>query len=336
MNITYQTKNTTAANTTDGQILATLTGGTPPYTIQWSNGNTGVSLLNIAKGCYDISVTDANACTLTKKICIEANSANTLTPNLPATCTLNAYIYTKDVTCNKETNGLIQVFPSNTAATYTYRWSHNPIATAAKVTNLKVGTYVVTITDDKGCISTKTLTINEPAPLSISFENRHTSSAIANDGSIVAKGSGGTKPYYFAWGGGLPYVAASVNVLTNVPIGNYNVIMSDVNGCKTTTSFAIQNGLLAARNAADTRALIVYPNPATDNLEIENTNEKMPVKSIEIFSFDGVSQKKLDNTHATNLFHTTMQVSELPEGWYFVQVRTQNTVIVRKILIQRD
>ncbi len=40
----------------------TVTGGTPGYTYQWSNGSTNDSLINVAAGTYTVVVTDANGC----------------------------------------------------------------------------------------------------------------------------------------------------------------------------------------------------------------------------------------------------------------------------------
>ncbi|NRA52078.1 MAG: hypothetical protein HRU12_23360 [Phaeodactylibacter sp.] len=42
--------------------LDSLTGGTPPYTYEWSNGHTGPFLSSLEPGFYSLSVTDANGC----------------------------------------------------------------------------------------------------------------------------------------------------------------------------------------------------------------------------------------------------------------------------------
>jgi Secretion system C-terminal sorting domain/SprB repeat len=336
MNITYRTQNASSATATDGQITATVTGGLPPYNIVWSNNKTGVSLLSVAKGCYTATITDANSCTVTKNICVEAGSSSTPTNPTPTTCTFNSYIYTKDIICNKDNNGLIEIFPSNSAATYTYKWSHDASATSAKIFSLKAGNYTVTMTDNRNCTSVKTLTINEPAQMEVTLDARNTANATSNDGSVVATGKGGTKPYFFSWGSGLPYVPASTNVITNVHIGNYTITVSDMNGCRTTNSFSIQNSLLATRSQDDARSLILYPNPAESVLQIENTDAKDPVTSVDVFSFEGIRQASFKNLASNNPLHTMIDVSDLPEGWYFVQIRTAIKATVRKVLILRQ
>jgi lysophospholipase L1-like esterase len=336
ISIAYKTQNATSPTAIDGQIITTITGGLPPYNVNWSNGKTGATLLGVAKGCYNVTVTDANLCVATKNICVEAaNSSTPVSPNPPATCSFNSYIYTKDLTCNKSNNGRIEVFPSNTSATYTYKWSHDATVTTAKMNALKAGNYTVTMTDNNRCVSIKTLTISEPAPLEVTFDTRNTSNAGVNDGSVVATGKGGNKPYFFAWGNELPYAPASMNVLTGIAIGNYTLTMSDMNGCRTVGSFSIKNAILADRSSTDTRSLILYPNPAASILEVENTDAKAPITHIEVFTFEGVSRALFNNFTSNNPYHTTVDVSDLPEGWYFVQIRTPIKVAVRKILIQR-
>ncbi|MCX7954490.1 MAG: gliding motility-associated C-terminal domain-containing protein [Bacteroidales bacterium] len=60
-----------------------LSGGTPPYTFQWSNGNNTEDLVNVEAGTYILTVTDANNCTYidTFKIELPILIPNFITPN---------------------------------------------------------------------------------------------------------------------------------------------------------------------------------------------------------------------------------------------------------------
>jgi hypothetical protein len=339
INVTYRTQNASSANTSDGSISAIITVGQPPYTIKWSNGATGVSLSGIAKGCYTATITDAVGCTIAKQVCLEANGtaivAPPINPIIP-TCTFNPYIYVRDAMCNKEASGLIEVFPPASGEPYTYNWSHSVTENKAKATNLKSGNYTVTITSSKNCVFSKMVTVNEPNAIEATPEIRNAANTIAQDGSVVVKVKGGVPPYFFSWSSGLPYQAASINVMTGIPIGSYFVVASDINGCRVTVPFTIQNTLLVGRSAdAAQQKIILYPNPADAELEIENRDIKNPIKKIEIFTFEGMLQATFVKTNQDNPFHTSVDISELPEGWYFAQVRTQNTITVHKILVQR-
>lgn len=46
-----------------GTAIATMTGGTSPYTYQWSNSNTTAFISELAPGNYAVTVTDVNNCT---------------------------------------------------------------------------------------------------------------------------------------------------------------------------------------------------------------------------------------------------------------------------------
>jgi hypothetical protein len=46
----------------DGEINATVSGGTPPYTYLWSNGSSAPQILDLPSGIYYLTVTDANNC----------------------------------------------------------------------------------------------------------------------------------------------------------------------------------------------------------------------------------------------------------------------------------
>jgi len=62
----------------NGSINLSITGGTTPFSINWSNGMTSQDLTNIPSGTYTVTVTDANGCTLTRTLTIAAD--NMITP----------------------------------------------------------------------------------------------------------------------------------------------------------------------------------------------------------------------------------------------------------------
>src|SRR5690606_18990756 len=55
----------TCAGDADGSIDVTVQGGVFPYTYLWSNGLTAEDINGLSGGMYDVTVIDANSCSVT-------------------------------------------------------------------------------------------------------------------------------------------------------------------------------------------------------------------------------------------------------------------------------
>jgi len=67
---TANATNISCYGSNDGSISVNVTGGVAPYNYIWSNGQSGSSIQNLAKGTYIVTVTDANNCTSTQTFSI--------------------------------------------------------------------------------------------------------------------------------------------------------------------------------------------------------------------------------------------------------------------------
>ena len=63
ISITYTKEDVSCPDVADGKITLTITGGTEPYSVIWSDGVTIVDRNNITAGTYSVDVTDFNGCT---------------------------------------------------------------------------------------------------------------------------------------------------------------------------------------------------------------------------------------------------------------------------------
>src|SRR6185503_17800270 len=63
--VTTNVTNATCWVCCDGAITTSVTGGTPPFTYQWSTGATTSTINNLCVGFYSLWVTDANGCIAT-------------------------------------------------------------------------------------------------------------------------------------------------------------------------------------------------------------------------------------------------------------------------------
>ena len=76
----------------DGTALVNATGGTTPYSYEWSDGQTTAMAGNLAPGNYDVTVTDDNDCTSVSVVEIDGPAAPLDITTTPAVIT--------DVSCN--------------------------------------------------------------------------------------------------------------------------------------------------------------------------------------------------------------------------------------------
>ena len=64
----------------DGSAEIIIDGGIPTYAILWSNGSTGTQLENAAAGSYQVTVSDANGCTISASAVIAYDCEETIPP----------------------------------------------------------------------------------------------------------------------------------------------------------------------------------------------------------------------------------------------------------------
>lgn len=119
---------------TDAQINITPNNGVAPYSVNWSNGNTTTTLSSLSSGLYSVTVTDAAGEVAVATIEVEEPQ--------PLTASIN-----------KVGNNLT-AFGSGGTPPYTYSWSNG--VNGQGNNSITFGTYTVTITDSKGCVSTET------------------------------------------------------------------------------------------------------------------------------------------------------------------------------------
>lgn len=83
------------ANGTNGSITLSVTGGTAPYTYQWSTnagGQTTATANNLGAGAYQVTVTDANGCIAQASATLTAPAPIMLTAQVPDTVCVNTPI----------------------------------------------------------------------------------------------------------------------------------------------------------------------------------------------------------------------------------------------------
>jgi hypothetical protein len=203
----------------NGSVDLSVSGGSSPYSYDWSNGATTEDLSGITSGTYSVTVTDASGCTASTSASVAQTS------DLSATASSSA------VSCNGASDGSVSVSLNGGTSPFSYLWSNG--ASSAVVNGLVAGTYSVTVTDSNGCTASASASVGQPSALSVSV-SAVDASCENSDGSASASVSGGTTPYSYSWSNGSTNSSA-----TGLAAGSYSLIVTDANGCTASGSATV-------------------------------------------------------------------------------------------------
>jgi len=228
----------------DGAIDITVTGGTSPFTYQWTgpNGITASSedLTNLVAGNYSILLTDVNGCSANKSFALTQPDANQTNPNV------STFIGGYNVSCATASDGKVDLSPSGGVSPHAFNWQGpNGFAnTNAHLVGILAGEYTLVMTDANGCAIHDTISVDAPSPLNVNLtgpamiNGHHFICAEDSSANILTTVNGGVPFYSFNWSGpsGMTYTTAN---LTDVPAGSYNVQVADTNNCVTNASITL-------------------------------------------------------------------------------------------------
>ncbi|MBL4658406.1 MAG: SprB repeat-containing protein, partial [Flavobacteriales bacterium] len=228
--VTEPTEIITTTSTTDalcngdstGTATASVTGGVPGYLYQWDSAalnQTTATATALSMGPYQVVVTDTTGCK-------DSVIANVNEPTALAGTTSNV----TNVSCFGFTDGDILISPSGGLPTYTYLWDAAAGGqTTALATALAAGTYTYTISDTNACTFVDSVTVTEPAVLTITMDSSDVLCFGGSTGTATAAPGGGTAPYAYFWdaAAGNQTTATATGLIT----GTYLVIVTDSNNC---------------------------------------------------------------------------------------------------------
>lgn len=220
-------------NVCNGKVKITVTGGVPPYSFNWDNGDAADSTINRCAGVLFVTVTDSK--NYAEIFSLGLN--NSLAPKLSVQGT--------NAKCFDECSGSSSAFATGTLAPYNYTWPSLG-KKGATVSNLCAGTYVVQVKDNVGCIATNSVDITEPREIDIDV-SKNLSSCNAADGLIQVKANGGTpnaNGYSYVWLDQIkiPIVPSRTgDLFINATAGLYHVVVTDDIGCADTIAITLDN-----------------------------------------------------------------------------------------------
>jgi gliding motility-associated-like protein len=223
---------------TTGSIDVSVSGGTPGYTYNWSNGLNSQDINSLNAGNYTLITTDSKGCSAQLSFVVTQ----------PASPLISS-IVENNIACFSDATGSINLNVFGGTFPYSFSWNNGSLT--EDLTGLTSGQYIVTITDINGCILKDTANLSQPiAPLAAQITKVDATCFGSSDGSINLSINGGTSPYSFIWSNG-----SITEDLTNLTAGNYQVQVTDLNGCSLSANTTINQPLQIAVTSSNNDVL---------------------------------------------------------------------------------
>ncbi len=219
--------NLTCNGIADGSLIATVSGGTPNYSYNWSTGASTSTINGLNAGNYMLTVTDDMNCLATAMITLTEPPAIQLTVSETL------------ASCNGGADGTATVSASGGNGNYAYQWDANANNQGTPTaTNLPFGNYTVTVSDTNGCFATAIANVGEQSSITYTLAATPVSCFDLSDGSVSANVSAGNGPFTYAWSTTPIQGNAS---LSNLPSGNYTITITDALGCSVVDNININS-----------------------------------------------------------------------------------------------
>lgn len=203
----------TCASGQDGEVSTSVSGGTIPYTYEWTNGERTPVISNLTEGSYLVFVKDSRGC--------EAqNHANVFIPN--------GIVIDAGITppiCAGSCDGAISTQISGGIPPYTYTWSNG--GTASRIDQLCAGQYKLTIQDNNNCKRVQSFNLPDPSPLKVDLG---TDKTLCNNQVYTINATIADPVASYTWGGNPSFQAFTPQVSVSNS-GQYWVAVMDGKGC---------------------------------------------------------------------------------------------------------
>lgn len=299
-------------------LAPTLAGGAAPFQFQWSTGEIAASVqpCPTATKTYRVTVSSDEGCTATASATLTVRAQPKIA-TIPAQtiCPCGSATLTAQV--------------SSGTAPYTYRWMPgNLTGQTVTVSPTAKTTYGLTITDAFGCTATKTVTVSlkcqPPAaePPVLDLQNQTATFEWQPVCTVNA--------WQLRWRCGTSGAWATVNIANPAATAHTVAVPAgcspnwQIRGRCCDNKWSAWSAIATPRPAAterrdlpETDGLKIYPNPATDFLQVEWPTGQ-PEAQAEIFTLEGKSVRQfllLSGSAAQPVF-----VGDLPPGFYFLRL----------------
>ncbi|HHM21564.1 MAG TPA: T9SS type A sorting domain-containing protein, partial [Bacteroidetes bacterium] len=149
-----------------------------------------------------------------------------------------------------------------------------------------------------------------------------------SENDLTVSANGGTEVFQYSIDGGLTFQSDSV--FTDLPNGDYTIVVMDENGC--TASSMININFTSTHEAGSGLVFEVRPNPGTDIFHLTLPTHLAEGLTIEIFSAIGqlvyTEQMRLPDP-----FDKTLNLGDLPAGHYQLRLMSGQRWGVKRLVV---
>ncbi len=234
----------TCSGSCDGTIVLSTQGGVGPYTYFWDpvppNGQGSNGAFDLCAAAWTVTITDDNGCDTTLVYILDGPPA------------LDAPIQTTDNDCFGGCQGTALVTLSGGTPPYTTVWSDdlgNIVGQDVNdVDSLCAGSYLLSVTDDTGCLLDVPFSIGEEAPIDVGLLFTSETCFGPCDGTASVSPAGGAGNFQVVWSPEPPFGQGTTQA-TGLCAVMWEVTVTDQTGCDSTQVFMIPPYVEIADNA---------------------------------------------------------------------------------------
>ncbi|MBL4755042.1 MAG: T9SS type A sorting domain-containing protein [Flavobacteriales bacterium] len=298
----------------------TLTAGTEPSaTYVWSTGDSTQSLVVTTEGTFTVTVAN----------CGGSDVASVTTAFLAAP-SLSVTLSGPTQFCEAPGVDLLLSAFAFGADPFTYVWSNGDNTQFLTLsTPAQSGFYTVTATDACGIAVTdtgSTVVISESPTLVATVTDA--SDFGASDGAITTVTTGGTAPYAYIWN---DLANSTTADLSNLTAGNYNVTVTDANGCTSIVANVVSS--LVGIDEVNIGTFNVQPNPSNGKFSVTMSGLYDDEYAFEIRNVLGqIVYSESFNGLTVNTVN--LNLSENGKGIYFLTFRNSEGERTEKLIVQ--
>ena len=280
ISVDISSNNVSCLGSTDGSASAiSVFGGTPStsgYSYSWQNEN-GVNLWpgnssainstvdNLMPGTYQLEVEDNNGCTSLYSPVIIGEPLD-VSIELSTLSDYNGM----DVSCYESSDGIILANIGGGSGLYTIEWfdaesndlQSNMTSGFDTLSFLSSGNYTAVVTDSRGCVDSANILIDGPDSISVTFEdviNIRCEGSSDGEATAIFSGGIGFGNYSLVWTDSQNNIISLSASASNLSIGDYNVSVTDNNGCVGFGSISINySELLNTSNLNDVTSVSCF------------------------------------------------------------------------------